>query len=311
MEVLPPKIEKLEIQPVEGGHMFYDKCIVNNFDANPIFLKAFDPSMFTNPEAAAHTLSHLQREGSVYNALRANGFSYLPDEVHYDTSQDILYMTALKPEDGWNWEIPNTEQLQDDYVTDVLQSLKQLEKVPASVLPQSNRQDSLDEVFSQGWLKLLKPGMPEKVLSRLDEFKPSFYPHVSKGVENIQEILNGDLHPYLEQVYEHLAQPRPVVGHFDARQSNIAWHPDYGTKIIDWSWASKAPVGCDRTMFVIDLYKYGYDVSHLVANNLNASHALLQMGHWMARSTNLAPKGDDYVRFQQLASAVSAATLLL
>lgn len=292
--------------PVDGGHMMYRKCMV--LGDEEIFIKARDDSLFTNPMAAEHTYQLLKREADVYGALRSAGFPHLPPEVAF--VDDALYMSAQRPEAGWRWELPVDPKLQENYVKDILAALGDLEKLPASLLPKSERKASMIEVYEEGWDKLKSAETRVQIREKLDTYKNQFYPHVRLGVDKLNALLASDPGRYLDIVHEHLDEPRLSLTHFDARQSNVAWHPELGVSIVDWSWASSAPAGCDRTMFAIDLFKSGYESSDLM-EHVHAGHALLQIGHWLARSIVPAAPGDTTVRFHQLASAVSAATLIL
>ncbi len=300
------------ILPVSGGHMFYDKCVVRTPHQNPLFIKGFNESLFTDQQAADSTRQLLIQEADAYEALQNTSYAFLPDDIAYDRHADILYLTAHLPEDGWHWDLPTNPTHQQHYIRDVLQALNSLETVPASAITSSGRQPSLDEVYQNGWHLLNDYRMRQKSIDRLELFRPQFHDHVQPGVDRLIEFLGSDL---FDQAHEfvrvHVAKERPVVAHFDARQSNIAWHPDHGAKLVDWSWASPAPYGTDRTMFIIDIFKTGYDVTDLVPYNLEPGHALLQMGHWLSRGSRPSAPGDNNVRFHQMASAVSAAQLLL
>ena len=149
-------------------------------------------------------------------------------------------------------------------------------------------------------------------MMRLELLRPHFHDHVHAGVDRLQHFLKSSaFHQAHDLVRAYVAKSRASIAHLDARQSNIAWSPESGARIVDWSWASAAPRGADRTMFIIDLFKAGFDVHPLVNHHLEPGYGLLQMGHWLARGTQPSSPGDNNVRFHQLASAASAATLML
>lgn len=300
------------IIPVDAGHMFYDKCIVYATQQQPLFIKGFNETLFTDLSAAESTKKLLIQEASAYQALQTVSYEFLPDAVAYDEQAQILYMSAHLPEDGWEWNLPTDESQQQTYIRDVLRALHALETVPSNVLTHTERLPSLDEIYHEGWKLLTDTAVRQTVLTRLEAFQPHFHDHVQTGVDRLRNFLESpimdDAHRLVQQ---HLQQPRPIVAHFDARQSNITWHPDFGAKLVDWSWASAAPYGTDRTMFLIDIFKTGYDVEPFVRNHLEPGHALLQMGHWLVRGARPSAPGDNDVRFHQMASAVSAATLIL
>ena len=123
-------------------------------------------------------------------------------------------------------------------------------------------------------------------------------------------------HTHLEEV-QHLQQeasslsrtPPLLPAHNDARQSNIAWHPEQGVRIVDWSWADPAPKNADATMFLIDLAKSGHDVSGHLAR-FNRDYAVILAGFWLAHSTWQARDAGSTVREHQVASAASALELI-
>jgi hypothetical protein len=98
------------------------------------------------------------------------------------------------------------------------------------------------------------------------------------------------------------------LAHADLRQSNLAWHPTEGVKIVDWSWAGPSSPGLDKTSFLIDLAKSGVDITRY-ANHFDTVHARKLMGFWLGRAIQPALPG-SIVREHQLASAITAFELL-
>jgi thiamine kinase-like enzyme len=97
-----------------------------------------------------------------------------------------------------------------------------------------------------------------------------------------------------------------VFSHHDARQANIAWHPEHGVRVVDWSWAGYGLERADTTTFLIDLHKSGVDISSYMNNYSNSTHTLLQAGFLLGHSLWPASPSSKTVRAHQLISAASA-----
>lgn len=306
----PEKTETYEpaIVAVNAGHMYYDKCIVLD-DTNPIFIKAYNDTLFSNRLAADHTREHLQHEAAVYDALKKHGFHALPDQTFYDNHYDILYMSAHLPQSGWHWKMPEGA-LADTYIETVMDSLQTLETIPPQILPDRKRQTSLDELYEFGWGALQTPDSRQTALTKIQVYEDKFHTHVQPGIPVLMNLLANNTEMINAVVKNYLSRPKTAVGHFDARQSNMAWHPEKGLAIVDWSWASPAIPKSDTTMFLIDVFKSGADIRSHLSSGFDPEFALLQTGYWVARAILPAQQPQSTVRFHQLASAVTAATLL-
>lgn len=313
MEILAhQQLEQGELRMVEGGHMMYQKCITMAETGEAVFIKAHQPELFTSEVAEAHTKRLLQHEAHVYSVLEQLEFPHIPRAAAFEN--DTLFLTAHMPEDGWHWELPAEPLVAERYIEDVLHALEDLESLPTiTSIADPKAPGALDELYARGWNVLQQPEVKEQVLAKLLVYQDSFLPHVETGAIKLIELFrDGNFERYDKIVQEYLQQPREHMGHFDARQSNIAWHPDHNVSLVDWSWASATTLGSDRTMFMIDLFKSGYDIrGYYMQQHLDPAHALLQMGNWLGRSIAPSAPSDDSVRFHQLATAVSAATLLL
>lgn len=302
--------EAADTQPVEGGHMLYKKYIARSKNGGHLFVKSHNPHAFTNPVASEHSLEYLYKEHKIYEALRYARYPHIPGQTVMEDSQ--LIMTAHRHEDGWHWEIPKSSEFQTRYIYDILKALEALEQTPALHLVEFGRRQPLDDLLVDGWHALRAESSRQAVLERLNSFTPDFHEHVHAGVELLSRVLNEPQSAAMltRAAEKHTSLPRPHIAHLDARASNIAWHPEQGVSIIDWSWASPAPPGCDKTMFIIDMFKSGVDIRPLIREHLDFSHAALLIGFWLARSIEPTLNGDLTVRFHQQASAASAATLL-
>lgn len=282
---------------IDAGHMEYTKSVAQK-DGAAVFTKQHDPTRFTDDDRAARAYTYLEKEAHTMAHLRQQHFANVPK--HSILHEDTLAMDALREEDGWKWRAD--DDIFDAYVFNTLGALAALEtrSIPADSFPIDPTYDSLR---SEGW-----QSFNEEVMSRLQGRLEQFTPRLSKTSQQTAKDLLEDiteLHRASQQPYE---VPYFVFCHHDIRQSNLAWHPEHGTKLIDWSWAGLGEPDSDSTSFLIDLAKSGYDVSNY-RDRINPHHCLTLIGFWLAHST-WPVHGDDTVRFQQFVSALSGYEVL-
>lgn len=281
-------MEHMKIAEVDGGHMMYDRCIVAT-DAGPRFAKTWAPTPGCDAERADHSRLYLAKEAAVYQALRAADYQHVPD-CRYDEASHTLLLTALRPEDGWQWRAPKEHVA--EYVAAVFAALDELPEIAAdhpAIRP------SHHTLLTEGWA-----GLAERREIIAQQLTALSHP----AAATLREVISADR--YITARLQAL-EPRRLA-HHDCRQSNIAWHPEHGVRLVDWSWASAGLPDADHTALLIDLHKYGHDVSDYLAR-FNPDHALLLIGFWLTHSTY--PAGPDpRVRQQQLASSLAACELL-
>lgn len=279
--------------PVEGGYMQYDKWIAAK-DNEQAFVKACPKE---HP-GYGELLSYLEKEAGVMSHLRRSGFSQLPEKSLI--RDGALVMDALPPEDGWHWHI-NQDRF-DTYLEDTLRAFAELETIP----PQPDSFDvepSYESVLEEGW-----QAFDASTLGLLEERYHGFKPHFTPKTQEIAERLLANI-PTLKNLAETAPEPDEFVFcHHDIRQENLAWHPEKGVKIIDWSWAGPGLPGSDGTSLLIDLHKNGYDIDDY-KDHINPQHCLNLMGFWLHHSI-LPDSRASGLRAQQFRSAVSAYELL-
>lgn len=277
---------------IDAGHMEYEKSVHRKNDA-VVFAKKHDPRRFTDNERADRAYHYLEKEARTMTHLRQAGFSAIPQQSVLTT--DALLMEALEEQDGWHWKAPTTQF--DDYVASALTAFQQLEQSPQPA-DSFAIDPSYESLRLEGWQSLDR-AMHTQLEQRLQQFAPRLtqaaLTTATELLENIERLRHEALQPHSVE--------RFVFCHHDIRQSNLAWHPEHGTKIIDWSWAGLGEPGSDSTSFLIDLAKAGHDISPY-QEHINPAHCLTLIGFWLAHSTWPA-HGDDTVRLQQFVSALS------
>lgn len=282
-------------EPVNSGHMLYRRSIVHH-PSQPWFIKAHDPDLFTIDKKRDESLRYLAKEAEVYSHLRNHSFRHIPAEHHF--KDGVLLLSGLRDTDGWHWKIPVGEHART-YIRSVLTALDTLQSTPTHTM--FDTEPSVDYFWQTGW------GTDKSMVNAVATYHEKWGSALHPGTKHSLAKLNASI----DDIRLH-APPKisTHMSHHDIRQSNLAWHPELGTVIIDWSWASHGVHHADSTMFLIDLHKSGVDVSEYLDEFYNIEYAKLLIGYWLLRVGEPTAQGNDEVRLHQLASAVSAFELL-
>lgn len=282
--------ETATLTPVDGGHMNYQKYLAYTSE-NTLFIKTYTGDNITNE----HT-TLLRKEAAAMSHLRTQNYPFIPSVSHMHDERTLV-MEAFAPQDGWQWRAP-ADNL-DFYLQDNLQALNNLEQValPADI---HNIVGSFDVHFSEGWRILSRTSL-DKLAPLVVQLRPESQSAATRLFADFEQ---------LQQIAH--ATPLPenfVLCHHDARQANIAWHPEHGSRLVDWSWTDVGRPGSDATTLLIDLHKHGHDVGNY-REHLNPDHCLMMMGFWLEHASWPVAERDNTVRLQQLLSALSAYELL-
>jgi len=280
--------------PVSGGYMKYDKYIAS-MGTKHAFVKWLPNVGVVSPDRHKQMRSYLEKEAGIMAHLRTHGFLQVPTHSVLRNSQ--LAMDALRQEDGWQWEA--SAATLDSYVKDAFDSFKSLESIP---LPPDtfDVEPSYESVINEGWT--LVDDQAETQLS-------SFLAALPEGRLDYAASFLHDIPSLRQAAGTFESHDTFVFCHLDMRQENMAWNPEKGIKIIDWSWAGPGLPGSDATSLLIDLHKNGFDVSRYVGH-INLQHCYNLMGFWLAHST-MPNQGAEGLREQQFESALSAYELLV
>lgn len=285
--------------PVDGGHMQYDKHFLMH-DDKVVFSKAHNDANFTDADKAERSKLYLRKEADVMAHLRTKGFSAAPD--HSVLLDSRLLMEAFNPDHDWQWRAPKDATIAH-YVADTLRVFETLESTPLM----SETYDIEPSYLSfkrEGWQTL-----DAKTLETLQERAAIFRPRMNESSRSSADELLANVDSLRKEGMVKYIPERFVASHHDARQSNITWHPEHGTKVVDWSWFGAGEPGSDATNFLIDIHKSGHDIRDYL-EVLNERHCLTLIGFWLAHAAWPVHNDDDSVRFQQFVSAVSAYEVL-
>ena len=302
-DILSQPKESLDIEIIDAGHMAYDHLFVRDAEST-LFVKEHVAERFDDPFREAHSRAYLEKEFALFEHAAERGYAYIPDRVEL-VNDALLAMDALHEDEGWLWRAPEDERT-GQYIRDTLQALDQLALVPVPKNPQywENINPTYETFWREGWDDLTPEKMPalEAKVAQLTETWSSEQQVVTQQMMRALPALQARAGAVNRNV-------EMVMAHNDARQSNIAWHPDHGAKLVDWSWGDPAPKHADTTMFLVDLVKAGYDVSEYT-DSVNVDQLITLIGFWLAHSLWQTRDGSTTVREQQVASATAAYRLL-
>ena len=303
-EILSQPSELLTISPAIGGHMAYCHLLVDGPN-DRLFVKAYDPKQFTDDVRRQHSLEYLHKENSVLGYLSENRYTYIPNRFEL-IDHKLIAMDAFRSDEGWNWRVPKSKIQKKQYISDVLIALEKLHSIPLPLTDISRNVASTCQVLQQeGWSSINMHSLL-KIRQRVDQLSKKF----DKRLQSITIDLLDNLDDMRSTAQPMKLPQYLVLSHNDARQANIAWHPDLGVKLVDWSWADAAPEFADSTMFLIDLAKSGVDVTPYLEKYFDKKYALTLIGFWLAHSILPTHNGSDTVRMQQVASATESYNLI-
>lgn len=299
--VLGLAIEADSYQHVSGGHMAYH-CFIVKTKNGDLFVKSHDKQAFTNPVREVHSKQYLHKEKLMYEHINRHVAFITPTSVDIVNDHNLV-MEALSPENGWHWRAP--KQYVDKYIQDTVEALRLIQDIPLpddfhdTILPTYQTQ------IGEGWDSINNESL-ERIHARVTEFVNRMRPDFRHTA-----VLLRDNIPALREEFRQIPDPDTFyLTHHDVRQANLAWHPEHGTRIVDWSWAGAGRRNSDATSLLIDLHKSGHDVERYM-DHFNPDHALTLIGFWLNHSLWPTRLPDDSVRFHQVVSAVSAYKLLL
>lgn len=290
------------IRDIKDGHMDYNKVLHTNPEAHTsMFQKSYDIASSHNIDHDSTTQAYLKKEADVMSHLRTNGYNYVPNHSHIAQGVN-LFMEGFPPEEGWHWRAPVDKT--DHYIEDCLSAFDNLELHP--IYPDNDEiKPALDCFVTEGWREINN----EKI-AKINDIASELSPHFqAKTRESLRNLL-ANLMVLRDASRDIKPIDTLVMSHHDARQSNIAWNPEEGAKLVDWSWAGYGKPGSDATNLLIDLHKSGHDITRYL-DKVNVEHCLTLIGFWLEHSTWPArDNGDMTVRRQQLLSAISGYEIL-
>lgn len=298
--------EDLTFSDAAGGHMAYRRLFAKTPSGEIFFIKGQDKSLFTDDERAEHARLYLEKEHQLFTYLGECGYLHSPNISRF-IDESYLLIEGLPVEEGWHWRAPrDNPELLGQYINDVLASFDALQAIPIPSERYFFPKRILKVYMEEGWDYLTQDRI-EDVVASANILRVSLHPSTEELLDEALAAL-PELVAAGRSLYD-VARPL-YLSHHDARQANIAWHPEHGVRNIDLSWTDVGWRNADATMLLIDLAKAGHDVSKYMQSYFNPDHALLLMGHWFGRCMQPTRDGNPIVRTHQLASALTAFQLL-
>jgi ADP-ribose pyrophosphatase YjhB (NUDIX family) len=303
-EILSIPAEDREITIIDAGHMAYGHFFTRHQNDH-LFVKAHDSSRFSDAFREAHSRAYLQKEYTLFHHLKQQHFNYIPDRVAL-IDDTVLAMDALHSDDGWQWRAPKQPEALDQYIHDTLEAFNQLQLVTPPAQPEYHNsiKDTYSTIWEEGW-----DSIDDESLQRIIDKIRGFSNKWKEEQIDLSEALIASLSDIMNQTSHQARDEQLFMAHNDARQSNIAWHPNRGTRLVDWSWGDIGPQNADATMFLIDLVKSGHDVTPYLPT-INQDYAQVLIGFWLSHSLWETRDGSQTVREHQVASAVAAYKVL-
>lgn len=299
-------VERVRFSDARGGHMAYRRLFAETDDGHVYFIKGQDSSLFTEDERATHAQQYLLKEHMLFTYLLDIGYTSTPATSRF-INDSYLMIEGLPVEHGWYWRAPRDDpELFDAYVRSVLASFDELQSLPLPPEEYFFPKRIMQVYMQEGW-QYLTPEQIDKVRIASEKLRPELHESTEAVMDEALDAI-ASFSAEGQKLYD-VARPLYLT-HHDARQANIAWHPDRGVKNIDLSWADVGWKNSDATMLLIDLAKAGHDVSPYLDQYFNPDHALLLMGWWFGRCAEPTLDGNPIVRVHQLASALTAYQLL-
>ncbi len=294
-------LKNTEVLPVQPGHMGYDYTLNKTDRGRYLFSKSHNPRHFTESERSDHSKTYLLKEAETLDQLRQHGFIHIPGH-HLLINGTNLVSEGLPTEAGWHWAAPSNNTPR--YIEDVIDATTSLQSLPL-LQSQSPDLDAIDSYEADGW-RSFEDHTYQAIADQVTTLQPRLHDDtrslVPDFIADLQALHRLQLHP---------SRNTTVNSHHDLRQNNIAWHPDHGARIIDWSWSSPGTPKSDTTMFLIDLEKSGIDTTQYLTNYFDPEHAHRLIGFWTAQLLQPTRSINSTVRLHQLASAITAYRLLL
>ena len=279
-----------EHSAAQGGHMGYKRMIATHPAGRPsIFIKQHSADHFSDTEREYHSLQYLRKEANVYEWLGDKAAHIIP-EVH-EYADDALLMNAYTEHDGWRWRAPKDTLERKRYIQDVIAAAITIGTLMHDTSIEHGVRNTHVSIEREGWSAYSTKS--EHIKNMLSAYG-----------ESAAELLY-DLDALYDSSIRIDSTPTAQFAHHDFRQSNIAWHPENGVRVVDWSWAGPGFGGDDTTSLLIDLNKSGYDIGDQLAL-INPDHALRLMGFWLCHAVDEPAPGNNNVREQQLLSAIAA-----
>ena len=305
---------ELRITPVSGGFSLNRRALVSSGDRT-IFVKEVDTNLLS--DEGERELGWLKKDYAVTRLLQKTYPQYVADWTELADDGHVLMTSSYASSDGWLWQPPTDNSVAERYISTVITTVRELEKIklPQELIEELQLQpfvarefgldDGIDQIIADADIR-------RRLINNYQKLLPSQLEINQRRCRNIIELLEkrDELIDISVRAKEFAKQTEDCFNHSDVRSDNLAFNPQTGElKLVDWNWASYAPQGSGATEFLVDMARHGHDVTPWLGE-LNAEMLASFVGFFLIRSLKPPLKPGDNLRQMQALSAAVAYDLL-
>ena len=305
---------ELRITPVSGGFSLNRRALVSSGDRT-IFVKEVDANLLS--DEGERELGWLKKDYAVTRLLQKTYPQYVADWTELADDGYVLMTSSYASSDGWLWQPPTDNSVAERYISTVITTVRELEKIklPQELIEELQLQpfvarelgldDGIDQVIADADIRRRLINNYQKLLPNQLEINQRRCQAIIELLEKRDELIDISV-----RAKEFAKQTEDCFNHSDVRSDNLAFNPQTGElKLVDWNWASYAPQGSGATEFLVDMARHGHDVTPWLGE-LNVEMLASFVGFFLTRSLKPPLKPGDNLRQMQALSAAVAYDLL-
>ena len=307
-------LSELRITPVSGGFSLNRRALVSSGDRT-IFVKEVDANLLS--DEGERELGWLKKDYAVTRLLQKTYPQYVADWTELADDGHVLMTSSYASSDGWLWQPPTDDSVAERYISTVITTVRELEKIklPQELIEELQLQpfvarefgldDGIDQIIADADIRRRLINNYQKLLPNQLEINQWRCRNIIELLEKRDELIDISV-----RAKEFAKQTEDCFNHSDVRSDNLAFNPQTGElKLVDWNWASYAPQGSGATEFLVDMARHGHDVTPWLGE-LNAEMLASFVGFFLTRSLKPPLKPGDNLRQIQALSAAVAYDLL-
>ena len=307
-------LSELRITPVSGGFSLNRRALVSSGDRT-IFVKEVDANLLS--DEGERELGWLKKDYAVTRLLQKTYPQYVADWTELADDDHVLMTSSYASSDGWLWQPPTDNSVAERYISTVITTVRELEKIklPQELIEELQLQpfvarefgldDGIDQIIADYDIR-------RRLIDSYQKLLPNQLEINQRRCRNIIELLKkrDELIDISVRAKGFAKQTEDCFNHSDVRSDNLAFNPQTGElKLVDWNWASYAPQGSGATEFLVDMARHGRDVTPWLGE-LNVEMLASFVGFFLTRSLKPPLKPGDNLRQMQALSAAVAYDLL-
>ncbi len=305
---------ELRITPVSGGFSLNRRALVSSGDRT-IFVKEVDANLLS--DEGERELGWLKKDYAVTRLLQKTYPQYVANWTELADDGHVLMTSSYASSDGWLWQPPTDNSVAERYISTVITTVRELEKIklPQELIEELQLQpfvarelgldDGIDQIIADADIRRRLINNYQKLLPNQLEINQRRCQVIIELLEKRDELIDISV-----RAKEFAKQTEDCFNHSDVRSDNLAFNPQTGElKLVDWNWASCASQGSGATEFLVDMARHGHDVTPWLGE-LNVEMLASFVGFYLIRSLKPPLKPGDNLRQMQALSAAVAYDLL-